>query len=184
MSYRVTVHKRNVTDHSIRWSNVYRVEAATVDIALSHGEVIAGIEANTLWDNYEVYKVTAATFTLGVSRTANVIVGGIRADGDPAVQLPLWNCVRVTFSGPTGRPSIRYIRCPLVEAEVTGFNLDAGFVTMVQEDYADLIVGLGYCLDAAAEAYTAATVSVPVQMRQQGWHRRTRPGFHRGYIAD
>jgi hypothetical protein len=184
MSYFVTIHKRKISDHAIRWSNVYRLDASSLDVALTRGNTIANAELNLLWDNYELYRIHAETVTLGVGKTLNVVAPGLRDSADPDVQLPLFNTVRVDFSGPSGRPSIKYLRLPLIEAEVTGFNLDPTFKTLVEDTYADLVLGLGYVLNGQGETIDSYVVNDAVQMRQQGWHRRTRPGFHRGYVAN
>lgn len=96
--------------------------------------------------------------------------------------LPSWNTVK--FQGRAsfvGRPSIWHVRCGLTEDDVTGQNLVPGVLTAFGglEDAFSILTGL---CDSHGNAYTDFSADELVRNRQQGWHRRTRPGFKRGYV--
>jgi len=169
---------------TIKWTNNYNTLAADILEAQDQADEIAALEALVLWDNVAIRVIEVRQVGASTGSRRNVFIEGERADADPAVQLPLFNCVRVTLIAGAGRPSLKYFRPPLVEVEVTGFNLTTGFTDDFDTNFVAPLVGLGYVCNQAGNLITGYEVHQPVQMRQLGWHRRSRPGFHRGYIPD
>ena len=181
-TFEMHVFTHQKADQSIKWSNKYYCDAADSSEALLRAQACANAEANILWDNYEIYKVSVRSFLGGNSKDIGLALSGNRADGDPDVQLPLFNTIRLTWTPVEGRRYNTYFRAPLIEAEVTGFKLDNTYRTFVHDSY---VVPLGLITqlrNAQSQAIQSITVNPNVQNRQTAWHRRTRPGFKRGWV--
>lgn len=182
--FEITTHKYLGDAQVVKWTNNYNTLAADILEAQDQADEIAALEALVLWDNVVIRKIEVRQVGASAGSTRNVFVEGERADADPLVQLPLFNCVRVTLIAGAGRPSLKYIRPPLVEVEVEGFNLTTAFTDSFDSTFVAPLVGLGYLCNQDGNLIQGWDVYQPVQMRQLGWSRRTRPGFHRGYVAN
>lgn len=183
--YNIVVEKQFDPAPEMRWSNVYHLNASDIDAAADRAQEIADIEAAILWDNVHIVRLGVKGATgPGTGTSAAVFIQGLRADADPNVQLPLFNTVLVKLIPPIGRASMKYLRLPLVEAEVTGFALDPTFTSFVSTEYTVPLLALGYVTDEDGQTFAGYGFNPLVQMRQLGWHRRTRPGYHRGWVPD
>jgi len=182
--YEITTHKYLGPDNKFKWSNNYNVLAATILDAQDYADQIADLEAAVLWDNVFIRKIEVKVVGASNGSTRNVAVQGLRADADPAVQLPLFNTVRVTLIAGANRPSLKYFRPPLVEAEVEGFNLTTAFTDFFDSTFVAPLAGLGVLCNQQGDLIIGYDVYQPVQQRQLGWHRRSRPGFHRAYVPN
>jgi len=182
--FEITTHKYLGPANTIHWSNNYNTLAADILEAQDQADEIAALEALVLWDNVAVRKIEVKQVGASAGSTWNVFIEGERADADPNVQLPLFNCVRVTLLAGAGRPSLKYFRPPLVEAEVEGFNLTTAFTSEFDSTFVAPLSQLGYLCNQAGNLILGYEVYQPVQMRQLGWHSRSRPGFHRAYVPD
>jgi len=182
--FSIGIHKRLVDSPSVTWSNDYHVTAVNILDAMDNAQAIADIEAAILWDNVQIFSLTASPGPGLDGSSKRVAIAGERADADPAVQLPLFNTVRYNFLPVSGRPAIKYLRLPVVEVEVEGFNFTTAATDFWSSTYASPIVALGFVTNAAGVDIAGYDHSQAVQNRQVGWHRRFRPGFHRGWVAD
>lgn len=183
--FEVTVYKQFNDRIPHPWSNNYNVLADNILDAADYGDQIAAIEAAILWDNVTVSGIRVAPVSVpGAGYTRLAAVPGERTDADPAVQLPTFNTVLAQFLPSIGRPSNKFLRLPLVEAEVTGGQLESTFQSLLVTDYLGPIVALGVVCNQAGSLIISSRLKVAVESRQLGWHRRARPGFHRGYVAD
>lgn len=184
-NYRITIDKTYQGPGGEKWSNVYNVDAPDIDEADNRAQAIAELEAAILWDNVVITRLSTKPATGSGSGTSRaVFIEGERADADPNVQLPLFNTMLVKLIPPIGRPSMKYLRLPLVEAEVTGFTLDPTFTSFVNTNYTVPLLALGYVTDESGQSFSGYGFNPNVQMRQLNWHRRSRPGFHRGWVPD
>lgn len=184
--YRVTLFKR-IPDHAEvkPWSNVYYTDVADLASALDSAETIADFEVTILKDYVEVFKVSAVQPELlhqpgsskAVSYTGMVV-------GDFSLMLPLFNAVRIIMSDEVGRPSQKYFRCPLQEDEITSGTLTAPFIDDVNNNYCGPLLGYGNLRSNSGDEITDIRVQPSIQMRQVDWHRRTRPGFKRGWVPE
>jgi len=182
--YRVTTHKRIYLEPTIPpWTNVYHVDAASVEDALDKAESIVEIEKTVHWSNIQFYKVSAKQPSelsqAGQSRTIEEV--GDR-DATDEKYLPLFCTVRVIFEDSIKRPDQKYLRTPLMESDVENGQIITDTITLVDTSYAEALVALAYIRSSSNESYTSGFTVRPVQMRQRDWHRRTRPGFKRGWV--
>lgn len=184
--HKVTIYKRLNAGTDFRyWSNVYRVEADDINDALDKGVTIANIEQAVHKDYVAFSKVTARLdVTPAPPGGSRLLTGAGDVEGDPSVRLPRWNTVRCTFTDEIGRPDQKYLRLPLEEGDVTDGTLNVAIINAVSLGYVAPISELEFIRSSDNAPYTSGRVEEPIQMRQIGWHRRTRPGFHRGYVPD
>jgi len=184
--YRVTLFK-NMPDHPTvkPWSNVYYCNVADLDAAIDFGEVVMAAEADILKEYVQIYKISAVQpFPLHQPGASKQEALNGTVVGDFALMLPLFNAVRITFSDGVGRPSQKYFRCPLQEDEIEGGALIPSFIDDINANYSGVLLGVPNLVSNSGDSFTDIICQAPIQMRQVDWHRRTRPGFHRGWVAD
>ena len=159
------------------WTNVYHVTAADMADAISHGSDIVEIEQTVHTSDVNFTKFRASTMTEGdfVFATVPINEPGTNSTGP---YLALFNVVRVDFGiEGFGRPCRKYLRCPILETQQTDGLLEDAMVTFINENYADLIVGLGFVENPHAVAFINGSTSKIVGMRQlrRGSKRRLAP---------
>lgn len=182
--YRITTHKRMPDHAGIKpWTNVYYADVADLSTALETGHVIAGIEVSILKEYVNIYKVSAVQplpeHQPGASEVEDL---NGTVTGDFALMLPLFNSIRLVMNDGVGRPSQKYFRCPLQEDEISGGVLIGAFVDDVNANYSGFIIGVGGLCSNTGDPITDVVCQPQVQMRQTDWHRRTRPGYKRGWV--
>jgi len=183
-NYLVTVRKRLTSDLAVKWANTYRVTATGVSQALDRAYDIGQIEKAIHWDNVDFFQLHAMpTVGGGDGLTSNVNWTGELTPADADIQLPLFNTVRVALIADIGRPAFKYLRLPLTEDEVLGFNITTAKKASIASDYTGPLEALTYVTNHTGSVITSSVISNQVTARQLGWHRRTRPGFIRGWVA-
>jgi len=182
--YEVAISKRLTVGNDFkRWSNVYHVEAADLGEALDFGQDIANIEQQ-IHKDYVLFSYANAREAVedpppGGTRP---LTGFGNIAGDAATRLPNFNTVRCILGDDNGRPSQKYLRLPLEEAEVVDGILTAGVINDVQLNYLTDLINFAPLRSNSGDILTPASVIPGIQMRQQDWNRRTRVGFRRGWV--
>jgi len=167
------------------WSNVYHINAASKPSALLSAENVGNAYINALKDYAEIYNITVQQDSPLASAPAvsNNVVTGLHA-GDINLMLPLFNTIRVTFVDGVGRPNLKYFRFPLQEDEIEAGVPTTAFLDDIQTVFLSLLPLVSGFVSNRGVAFTDISAVPLTQMRQQGWHRRTRPGYHRGWVPD
>lgn len=181
--FRTQIHQRLTGAGSPpeSWTNTFHFDALGPNTALD----AASLAADTLMiqsiAEVEVYLLTAQEVGGGdVARRAYQSSG--QRSGLAANLIPMFNTVRMTLTDDVGRNQQHYLRGYILEINVQGYQISGELRTDIQEDVANVIIGiLGFC-GPNGENITGAIVQQVIQMRQTGWHRRTRPGFKRGWV--
>jgi len=144
-------------------------------------EIAEALVGTVMPDNIHAYKVAISNpDVINGNQSRPVSLDGTRATTGSA--LPSWNTVK--FQGRSSfsvRPSIWHVRCGLTEDDVTGQNLVAGVLTAFGALETAFNALTGLC-DINGFAYTDFSADELIRSRQQGWHRRTRPGYKRGWV--
>lgn len=185
--YRTTIYKRfnGAPYDGESWSNVYWIDAADADVAVTKGVAIATLEMSVSYSAISVTKVTAVS--KDDSSDKAVRFPGSSGALDPTGlggYLPLFNVVRVVLSDPIDKPEQKYLRLGGQAQNLGNGAWDSEFVEFVQENYADNLLLVGNLIGPSGGTIDGADVLAAVQNRQLGWHRRTRPGYHRGWVPD
>jgi len=187
MSYRVTVEKmfNGAPFLGEKWTNIYLFDVGDVTTALSRGVAAGVAEMAVSYEPIEVTRVTAVNEVDANDRgSANP---GSLAVLDPTGlggYLPLFNTVRVVFTDSVGRPESKYLRLGATPANIGAGEWTTELTDLVQSDYVEAILGLGGYVGPTGEEPNGGSVQTAIQNRQLGWHRRSRPGFHRGWVPD
>jgi len=161
--YRITVEK---SGYSMSWVNVYYAAGTGVDQFTAEVNGIVAAERPLLLSTIAITKVRVDDQVKGTDnyRTYTINQMGTRASqvSDTA---PLWVTARIDFNTATGRPSRKYIRGSLVEADFNMVQIVTGTIAMYQA-YGDAIVNLAAIVDVDGQDFTSATVFQAPQMRQ------------------
>lgn len=156
----------------------------STDQAWAHANEIAEALAGT------VLPVTCFVESVSVSnpnlvnghQSRRVSIPGTRVATGSA--LPAWNVVRLQMSAfAGGRPSTFYLRMGLTEGDVAGQLLEATTQAAVQS-FLDAMEAIPRITTPAGDFMDVFTFDTRVRLRQMDAHRRSRPGFHRGWVPD
>jgi ribosomal protein L24 len=169
--------------NQVRWRNVYNLNTPTLNDAFSIADTIVNIEANIHSTNVTMLQKIVSdptrverrmAFSYAATHGSRVASGAI---------IPDWNVVGVTFfpaSNP--RPERKYYRVQLGEGDIVGSAIETTVVDIIQAQM-DAMLGAVIALCAPnGDSVESAEVHSLVAMRQLNWHRRSRPGFRRGYV--
>lgn len=183
--YTVSIHQSlSLAGQREEWRNSFHFDALGPNSALD-----AGVTAAEALMQGAIYDVTAFKLTAKEVGTSNpaatraISVTGARA-GDPLDLLPLFNTVRMVLTDGLDRPQVHYLRGMILEGDVQGYRITDTLRSLLQTNVADAIAGILGIRGPKNELITGAAIYVPIQMRQQGWHRRSRPGFRRGWVPN
>lgn len=170
----------------LRWRNIYTIEAASYDAALAAGDVIGVYESTFHTDKTRIFRVTAHGVFEPPRRAGAVMEVNRPGEYSPVGDAwPLWNCVRADFPDVgLGRPERKYYRVGLHDGMVQADLTLLGTYRSIFFGGVENILSVANFVGPSGEAHSGAPgINESVQMRQIGWHRRTRPGFRRGYVA-
>lgn len=180
--YRGVIYKRLDALNGERWTNTYHIESGIgPNDALNSLETIANAEMAVSIGAVHVYRLTVKNILIGDTVQRGVDIPGGRTV-DPVNMIPFFNTVRVVFTDDVGKAESKYLRGVIGEINVEGFNISGELKNSVQSDYADAVLGVLGVRGPNGETLTGANVQQLIQMRQIGWHRRTRAGFKRGWV--
>jgi hypothetical protein len=97
--------------------------------------------------------------------------------------LPLFCTYRLAFTDRVKKPEMKYLRRPGWSDQLTaGGAWSTEFLTEVVTLYANPLLDMPEFVGPSGERPTSVFIDPAVQNRQLGWHRRTRPGFRRGWV--
>lgn len=183
--YRTTVYKRwsGPPYDGEAWSNVYHFDVIDAATALSRGVAAGVIEMDNSYAPVDVVRV----HVINLADKTDVATAQPGSSGalDPTGlggPLPLFNTIRIILADSLGRPEQKYLRLAANVQNIEGGVWSGEFVTSVNDNYCTPIVGLAGICGPTANPITGASALAAVQMRQLGWHRRTRVGFKRGWV--
>jgi hypothetical protein len=185
--YRLTITKKLTSgnDSGKGWSNVYHLNEASLAAAVLHAPTIVDLEKTIYPDNVQITRWSVHNPAVrGDGQSDSVAVVGTRTTGTPATQLPLFVAVLFKFTVTTGRPSLKYLRLPLDEGEISNGVVDSAVLDAISTGWAVPLVADGAITDESGNALTGYGFNHSAVSRQLGWHRRTRQGFHRGWVAN
>lgn len=179
--FKGTIYKRLTGLNFEQWVNVYHVEALGPASALDAMETIAGLEQAVLYDWVNIYRLSVKPAAGGATALRSVNLDGA-ITGDINNAPPLFNTARVILGDEFERTESKYLRGVLQEANIAGFNLSGEVFLQIKAGYVDPLLDVLGLRGPNGEQILTATLQSAIQMRQLGWHRRTRPGFKRGWV--
>lgn len=182
--YKGTISKRYGVDR-ITWVNTYNIDEVN---SLEAIDVLNSIlVAEIAVHSSDVVFFRTHVVNVVDSSDVRSIAMNEPGDRDPSTLggvLPLFNTLRVVFSDGVKKPEQKYLRLPGYEANLTNGAWDGELVDYVNDNYVAPLLALTAFVGPNGEHPTTGAAVQAVQNRQLGWHRRTRPGFHRGWVPD
>lgn len=164
--------------------NFHVSEAGTSDQAWEDANEIAeGLVGTVFPPTIKIYEISIRNPDVvnGVQNRPVSLTGTRTVTGSP---LPGWNVARIqgrAFSG--SRLLTWWLRMGLTEDDVDGQQLTVATSSAV-DDFISAVNLQGHFCDRTGNLITSFSSSPLVHMRQLGWHRRTRVGFHRGWVPN
>lgn len=169
--------------NQVTWRNVYHLNTPTINDAFSVADNIISAEA--------AFHSTNVTFRQKIVSDPTKVERRLTFDftathGDRVASgaiIPDWNVMDVVF-GPASnhRPERKYYRIQLGEGDIVGSAIDTTIVSDAQA-VLDTLVSTVIALCAPnGDSIVGSVVNPLVSMRQLNWHRRSRPGFKRGWV--
>jgi hypothetical protein len=160
------------------WTNVYYVEADTLQDAADIGDAIVPIEesitsAGVLFTKYRTSDL--------VPNTDNFITSVINEFGDRAIDtvtlMPLFVVARCDLSVGVGRPGRKYLRGVLYEQDVRFGAIETTAVTLINDNYTvPLAEVTGLCLEDGTPVLEVTLNPVPgMRQLRRGSKRKATP---------
>jgi hypothetical protein len=183
--YRATTFKEwvGVPYNEQQWRNVYLLESPVKEDALSDCIAIGQSEMATSYTPVHFTRAHVVNIAdkNDAATSARTEVGALITTGLGG-PVPLFNTIRVVIADAAGRPEQKYYRLGANVANIENGVWSGEFVASVQTSIADWLLTLASYVSPHLEPMVSATALQPIQIRQLGWHRRTRPGFKRGWV--
>jgi hypothetical protein len=170
--FRIQVFQR--LDSSDReWSNTWLCDAADIDTVVAGMPDFGDVTAQAHLDNVIITRARVSDILPDTDVFSIVTLGviGTRGTGGDNDWLPLFNTVRVDFDvAGGGRPSRKYFRSPILEADQQAGQLAdtvVTYFTTVGGEFISTASGGSFPLvDPDGQLLTAAHCQTQVQMRQ------------------
>jgi hypothetical protein len=164
--FRITVEKYDGRSAEF-WTNVYWGAGSTVLDFTADIATIVNAEKALYDGNTTITKVRVDDAVQGTDnyRTYVYNVVGTYAPGAGNEFVAPFVVGRVDFETGTGRPSRKYLRHCLYEADIAGMNLSAGAITRLNA-YATSIVGTAAIVDVDGQDFVSGAAFPKVAMRQ------------------
>lgn len=184
-TYTGVVESQLIASAETQWSNIYHVTTANPATALTDLEAIANIQADVMYSLARVFRIgirgSNTPGANGLFETVN-IPGSVTPVGSDV--LPLWNVAVIEFNVLGYRPTLKYLKLPLLEESVNGSVLTNGVLTSLSTAFISPLLGQPNFTNNHGLTFTDGAARASVGMRQTDWNRRFRPGFHRGWVPN
>lgn len=166
------------------WENVYTILTANVAGVEANAAAIIALEKAVSYDevSFDGYEITASPAGAALARDRSYMGQGALVSAGLGSLVPLFNAVRVTFGNAVGRPEIKYLRLGAMTDNIELGKWSGEFRDFVDEFYTQPLAGNLEYVGPTGEAHVSGTTHAEIQMRQLGWHRRSRAGFKRGWV--
>lgn len=182
--YRGTISKR-LGAAGLSWVNTYTIDEVNSLEAIDVLQSIMAAEVAIHSDEVTFYRTHVVNYVDSSDvRSNSWNTPGERVSAGLGGPLPLFNTVRVAFSDGVKKPEQKYLRLPGYEANLTLGKWDGELLVFVSMEYIIPLLALAQFVGPNGEHPTSGAPMAEVQNRQLGWHRRTRVGFHRGWVAN
>jgi hypothetical protein len=180
--YRATIGKLE-TASGERWSNVYTLLDFDASSALVVASAIADMERAISYNTIRVNNVKVVNVAVPSDRLAAAYdqAGDLPTTGLGG-PLPLFCTVRVDFRDLIKRPERKYLRTGAQRNNIADGRWSPEYYDYVEANYSEPLFGTLAYVGPNGERPTSYETFHPIQNRQLGWHRRSRPGMKRGWV--
>lgn len=185
MAFYVGTIRKAIGDIRDTWVNNYHVSAADEDAALVIMEDVVAMERAIHYSDVFFTRVSVRQDSPLAGSGRQVALTGVGdRDASGLEFLPSFNTVRIIFTDGVNRPDQKYFRLRIAEGEQASGSLDGALITFLEINFIATYIALTGVVSSSHVPLTGGTVVPQVQNRQRGWHRRSRPGYHRGWVPD
>jgi len=170
--YKVDIQKSHGAEF---FTNVYYIEVATLTAGENVARAIA--DAEKLAHVADVQFLSARVSDLGSGESFIVVAIGGTGSVFPSTWLPLWNVLRVDLYPATGRPSRKYYRLPINEADSINGTFELTFFNGPVTSLVSGLANIPELRDVDGQPFVRMQAFRPIAMRQlrRGSRRRTQP---------
>lgn len=177
--------RKAIADARDTWVNTYHVSAANEDDAIAIMEDVVAMERAIHWSDVFFTRLSVRQDSpLAGSGRQVALTGTGDRDATGEDFLPSFCTARIILTDGVNRPDQRYFRLRINENENDNGSLSSTLITFLEVNFIATFIALSGVVSSSHVPYTGGTVFPGVQNRQRGWHRRTRAGFHRGWVPD
>jgi hypothetical protein len=180
--YRCVVHKFD-THYNYAYQNVYTLQTVSVTDAMTTIAAIREMERAVATTQIHFTGESAVNKANKLDRRSQTAdVNGVIAVTGLGGPVPPFLTVRCEFGDNVKRPEQKYLRLGSQVAHVSLGKWDGEYVAYIDTNYTVPLLGsLEFVGPSGERPTTSATLDI-IQARQEGWHRRHRPGFKRGWV--
>jgi hypothetical protein len=167
------------------WRNVYHLNTPTLNDANSVADTVLSAEA-TMHASTVKYVSKIVSDPAKIERRMQTHYTAVSGDRTASgAIIPDWNVLDVIFE-PVSNPRVlrKYFRIQLGEGDIVGSEIDSTLISTFQATMDAMVSSVIALCAPNGDTVVAADVRPGVGMRQLQWHRRGRPGFHRGYVPN
>lgn len=170
--WQIDIQKQLGTEY---WTNVYFSDAGTLPAAKTVGDNLVANEKLIHANIVNFIQMRIRPYPSGGQQGTVYQLSGV-GSVSTADYLPLFNVARVTLTVASGRPSRKYYRLPVGEADQANGTFIPAKVSSLNTSLASFITTANLT-DESGNVFTAATVVPTVGMRQlrRGSKRRATP---------
>lgn len=182
--YRGTVEKIHLASGE-KWSNVYDLLTGSASDALTTLNAIRSMEMTVSYTTVAATRINVVNVADRNDRKAETLTGATGALPTTGLggDLPLFLTVLCTFADSVRRPERKFLRTGAQRNNLELGRWSAEYTAYVDANYTQPLFGSLEYVGPNGERPTSGSTSDIVQERQLGWHRRSRPGFRRGWVA-
>jgi len=165
------------------WRNIYHLNTPTLGDANGVADLVLDAE-KTMHADTVFYVSKIVSDPTKVERRMTTNYSGVTGDRTAVgAIIPDWNVADVIFGTASNpRPLRKYFRVQLGEGDIIGSEIEAALVTTWQGVWDAAVSTIIAMCAPNGDSVVNADVRPGVGMRQLDWHRRSRPGFKRGYV--
>lgn len=163
------------------WTNRYILNTPDLPSARIAAQSIVNAEQNVHADIVNFLRFRVSDLTPGTDVYSIVDINEVgevnTSELVPNSHLPLFNVVRVDFTVEAGRPSRKYLRCPVFEEWQANGVLAQPTIDFFNINYVGAMTAIQAFVDVDGQAIIGGSVSARVGMRQlrRGSKRRGTP---------
>lgn len=159
------------------WENVYHIFAGSLLVAASFAEEVLDVERTFHSDQVIFESIRTSDLVPNnnqfVSRQSGTF--GSVPGSTTGPLYPLFNCWKVNFNQPVGRNSYKLYRGVIGEANASGSDISATYLTVTAVNLLDTLTATTlpeYLVDYTGAAFIGVTGEIPIVQRDL--HRRKR----------
>lgn len=163
--YQVDIEK-STNSGNVRWSNRYVINVASIAAGLPIASQIKDAEMDIHSGAIQFEQLRVGLFPVVGSGGGAIVPLGVPGNRVTSGDfLPLFNVARCDFGTLIGRPSRKYLRVGITEADTGGMELTGSLLTLMQT-YVTTMLDITEFVDVDGEEFISGSAKPVIAMRQ------------------